>query len=127
LSGAYALFAGEMAGMRHGCRCSDGGVEELCEENEMPGKSESEKWVETHYVDVISHFMCARRVLSVFDVPEIGEFTRENVLAWLDTRGSGEWIGLLPAEDFQAVCGDIEIPWAKEQSQAQFQNLWFKL
>jgi len=44
------------------------------------------------------------------------EFTRENVLAWMEEQTNTDWVGIHPIEDFHAVCGDIEIPWATEEA-----------
>ena len=43
----------------------------------------------------------------------IGEFTRENVAKYLEICSGPEG---LPIEDFHAVCGDIDIPWATEEA-----------
>ena len=65
------------------------------------------------YIDVLStHVNFGRHELSSFDLWAIGEFTRENIASWLD-RGHGlSWVGIYGWEDFHAVCGDIDIPWA---------------
>ena len=69
----------------------------------------------------------ATRELSNDDLREIGPFTRANVSAFLDGKMDSnracrrafewaDWIEILPAVDFHAVCGDIDIPWATEKS-----------
>jgi hypothetical protein len=56
------------------------------------------------------------------DLHEIGEFTRENVSRWMDSSHSRSVfeVGVYGYEDFHAVCGDIDIPWAKERSRLHF-------
>jgi len=70
------------------------------------------------------------------DLREIGEFTRENIVKWLDSSHSRAvfkvgWmesphahslfqVNIYGYEDFHAVCGDIDIPWAKEESRLHF-------
>ena len=50
--------------------------------------------------------------LSDYDLENIGEFTRENVEAWLCTH-SGDFQSV---EDFCAVCGDTVLDWKSEES-----------
>jgi hypothetical protein len=63
------------------------------------------------------------RALNGSELQEIGEFTRENVLkwlkAWLRADCNGVFWGALDYfedDDFHAVCGDIDIPWANEDT-----------
>ena len=59
------------------------------------------------------------------DLHRIGEFTRENVAAqiaaWIE-RGPIEF-GLYGCDDFHAVCGDVEIPWATEEAK----EIWMRV
>ena len=48
----------------------------------------------------------------------IGDFTRENIAKWL-SRGNGG-TGIYGWEDFHAVCGGIDIPWATEDGKNGF-------
>ena len=59
------------------------------------------------------------------DLKDIGAFTRQNVERWLiggyNLRPSYiEILNMMPGpiKDFHAVCGDIDIPWAKEESKS---------
>ena len=54
--------------------------------------------------------------LTDYELREIGDFTRENVLKWMDSHQGVDWVDILPVKDFRAVCGDIDIPWATEKS-----------
>jgi len=85
------------------------------------------------YIDILrGDIMCwNHHRLSERDLQFIGEFTRENISRWLD-RGTDEStesfhfdLGVYGWGDFHAVCGDIEIPWAKEESRLRFAN-WGK-
>ena len=67
----------------------------------------------------------ADREISDDALRRIGPFTRENVLRWYTSLSEEwdpverfDWIGVLPIEDFHAVCGDIDIPWATEEGRA---------
>jgi hypothetical protein len=51
----------------------------------------------------------------VWQVLEIGKFTRKNVAKWLEIVSGPE---CRPIEDFHAVCDDIDIPWATERGKA---------
>jgi hypothetical protein len=57
-----------------------------------------------------------RYELSVYDLENIGDFTRENVDAWLGTH-AGDFQSVA---DFHAVCGDAEIPWESEESELAY-------
>ena len=61
-----------------------------------------------------------RYYLSQTELREIGDFTRENVQKWMDTHTDVDWIGILPTKDFHAICGDIDIPWATEESRQRW-------
>lgn len=56
------------------------------------------------------------------ELRDIGEFTRENILEWMDRQGDPRWLGVCPPKDFHAVCGDIDIPWSKEESREWFEK-----
>lgn len=68
------------------------------------------------YIEILGAVTMWRRGLTNSDLRQIGEFTRENVLEWMESHTDTDWVGTLPVEDFHAVCGDIDIPWAKEES-----------
>jgi hypothetical protein len=68
------------------------------------------------YLKILGPEVIYGRVLDKADLCFIGEFTRENISAWLD-RGPFLEASLYGHEDFHAVCGDIDIPWAKEDSE----------
>ena len=61
-------------------------------------------------------YFCTRYALQPVDLAFIGDFTRENVLKWLNWRltRTPDESNLLPVDDFHARCGNIEIPWATE-------------
>jgi hypothetical protein len=73
-----------------------------------------------HYIEFIGAVVCGRRELC----PPIREFTRENVLAWMERQGGFDWLGILPIEDFHAVCGDMDIPWATEAARFHWTRLF---
>ena len=61
--------------------------------------------------------------LTDYELREIGDFTRENVLKWMDSHTDVGWVDILPVKDFHAVCGDIDIPWATEGSKELWNTL----
>jgi hypothetical protein len=63
------------------------------------------------YIEIVGAFVNYRHALSKADLSSIGEFTRENISRWLDGGGFFE-AGVYGHEDFHAVCGDKDIPWA---------------
>ena len=67
------------------------------------------------YIEVVGGIGIWLRELASWNLREIGEFTRENVLRWMESHTGPEWVGVLPVEDFHAVCGDIDIPWSTEK------------
>ena len=89
------------------------------------------------YIEIASEHTMMRFDLDDFDLWAIGgsyvsvqaefarekmarrEFTRENIAAWLDRGGRFE-IGVYGWEDFHAVCGDIDIPWATKEGRLCF-------
>ena len=64
-----------------------------------------------------------RHHLSDFDLVEIGEFTRGNILRWFE-KGirTPDPIEAAMPEDFHAVCGEIDIPWDKEESRLAWER-----
>jgi len=72
--------------------------------------------MERAYIEIMGAVMLTRCELTLSDLREIGEFTRENVLAWMESRTSPDWVGVLHVQDFHAVCGHIDIPWATEEA-----------
>ncbi|HXP43102.1 MAG TPA: hypothetical protein VN833_22815 [Candidatus Acidoferrales bacterium] len=75
---------------------------------------------ERPYVEIVGGIGLFRHELSEADLSSIGEFTRENVLRWMNNHRGPDWVGILPIEDFHAVCGDIDIPWATEQARLDY-------
>jgi hypothetical protein len=76
------------------------------------------------YIDFVGAILGAGTFgLSDDELRAIGDFTRENVLGWMECHGSPDWVGILPIKDFHAVCGDIDIPWAT----AEYQKIWVSL
>jgi hypothetical protein len=73
------------------------------------------------YIEIVSEHVQGRFKLTAFELTFIGEFTRKNIAAWLD-RGNclGGYGGMYGWEDFHAVCGDVDIPWAKEENRFTF-------
>ena len=77
------------------------------------------------YVEAIGGFTMWRVAIRKFELWLIGEFTRENVKAFLDRRArcAEDPIGADEAVDFHAVCGDVEIPWEREGSEISFKSV----
>jgi hypothetical protein len=67
------------------------------------------------YIEIVATVCSWRFDLDPFDLWTIGEFTREDISSWLDKCPRFE-IGVYGYEDFHAVCGDIDIPWATEEA-----------
>jgi hypothetical protein len=72
--------------------------------------------LERPYIEIVGGIGLFRPQLDKADLDCIGEFTRENVLTWMNSHRGPDWVGILPVEDFHAVCGDIDIPWATEEA-----------
>lgn len=68
------------------------------------------------YIEILGAVAKSWRELNKAALCSIGEFTRDNISNWMEHQRNPNWFGLLPVEDFHAVCGDIDIPWAKEES-----------
>jgi hypothetical protein len=58
----------------------------------------------------------------VREMDKKGGFTRENVLWWAEHRPTRGEYEDLPLMDSHAACGDIEIPWAKEESRLAWEE-----
>ncbi len=71
-----------------------------------------------NYIEILGAIGLWRRELSKADLCSIGEFTRDNVLAWMERQTGTDWVGILHVEDFHAVCGDVDIPWATEEARS---------
>ena len=69
------------------------------------------KLSEMPYIEIVSEHVLYR--VELWGPPNLGKFTRENVARWLDKTGDYA-VGIYGWEDFHAVCGDIDIPWATE-------------
>jgi len=74
----------------------------------------SEKPVAGAYIEYLGGIVVSLYELTASELCEIGEFTRENIVKWFESHRGPDWVGVLPVEDFHAVCGDIDIPWATE-------------
>ena len=70
------------------------------------------------YIEIVGeHYSCMRHELTAFDLWAIGEFTRENIASWLKIGNCLDgWTGIYGYEDFHAVCGDTDVPWATERA-----------
>jgi hypothetical protein len=79
------------------------------------------------YIEILGAVVKWRHELSKADLCFIGEFTRENISSWLD-RGNTFEVGVYGYEDFHAVCGDIDIPWATEEARLCYSEKlpWWK-
>src|SRR5690349_9561130 len=75
------------------------------------------------YIDYVGAVAVSRYELDDNELRDIGKFTRENVAAWLDGHTTPDWVGILPVEDFHAVCGETDIPWATEEAKRVFQRV----
>lgn len=64
------------------------------------------------YIDYLGFIAIGRHGLDDDELREIGTFTRRNILRWMESHKGPDWVGILPVQDFCAVCGDISIPWA---------------
>jgi len=82
-----------------------------------------EKAVPGAYIEIINVYSVATIPLTARDLLEIGSFTRENILAWMGRQRTPDWAEVLPATDFHAVCGDIDIPWAHEGSKVEWDTI----
>ena len=70
------------------------------------------------YIEIAGTTGSLRYEFHDYELRSIGEFTRENILRWLENSYiANSVVGLLPVRDFHAVCGDIEIPWATKEKE----------
>jgi hypothetical protein len=74
------------------------------------------------YIEIVGAVARYGFELTDNDLREIGEFTRENVFKWMKSSHSPSVfeVGVYGCEDFHAVCGDLDIPWATEESKLYF-------
>lgn len=83
--------------------------------------------IERNWIEIIGTIWmpaatCAqRKELSRYDIENIGEPTRENVEQWLTTH-SGDFQSV---QDFRAVIGETEIPWANEESEFTYNDCMY--
>lgn len=56
-----------------------------------------------------------------YDLENIGEFDRDSVEQWLGTHG-GDFQSV---KDFHAVCGDVDIPFASEESELEYMDCMY--
>jgi hypothetical protein len=74
------------------------------------------------YIEIVSTHVKTRFELDAFDLWAIGEFTRENIESWLKRGNCRFEVGVYRCEDFHTVCGDMDIPWATEESRHSYQR-----
>jgi hypothetical protein len=79
--------------------------------------------LERPYVEIVGDIGLFRCELNKADLCFIGEFTRFNVSRWMYNHTGPDWVGILPVEDFHAVCGDIDIPWATEKARLCWEHV----
>ena len=83
---------------------------------------ERQEAMENIYIEMVSEISLGRHELSDIDLRQIGEFTRENILTWVNKR-ERDWADYGDTLDFHVVCGGVEtIPWADEKHR----ELWAK-
>jgi hypothetical protein len=68
------------------------------------------------YIEIVATVCSWQFELHPADLCGIGEFTRENIAGWLDRGHSRFEVGVYGYEDFHAICGDKDIPWATEEA-----------
>ena len=76
--------------------------------------------------EVPDDHLMAQHALTDKELREIGKFTRENVLRWMESHKGVDWFDILtwgPIHDFHAVCGDVDIPWAAEESRRTYESV----
>ena len=86
--------------------------------------------VEKNWIDIVGGIWmpygmtCAMtKDLSVYDLENIGEPTRDNVEQWLACN-AGDFSSI---HDFHAVIGETEIPWDSEDSEITFNNCMYPM
>ena len=67
------------------------------------------------YIEIVGAIGLWRYDLTDSELRAIGRFTRGNITMWFDSHTDPTWVGILPIQDFHAVCGDINIPWATKE------------
>jgi len=75
------------------------------------------------YIEYVGATACGRYYPNEDELRAIGDFTRENILRWMDSHTRPDWVGIVPVEDFHAVCDDIDIPWATVEGK----KIWDKI
>ena len=75
------------------------------------------------YIEIVAEFVAWRHELAKRELCSIGDFTRENIARWLDSRGAPFEIGVYGWKDFHAVCDDVEIPWATEAGREEYRRI----
>lgn len=78
------------------------------------------------YIEIMSTVCMWEFRLDDFDLRAIGEFTRENIAAWLNRGNCRFEIGVYGYEDFHAVCGDIDIPWATKEAKVCWEIVYVR-
>lgn len=79
------------------------------------------------WIEFMSEGRCGRHELQAHELPQIGAFTRENVVTWMDSHTEATWVGITPVMDIHAVCGEIDIPWATEEARLMWAKLFDKV
>lgn len=80
--------------------------------------------IERNWIEVIGRIwmpatICAQRIdLGKYEMDNIGEPTRENVMNWLGSH-AGDFQSI---KDFHAIIGDVEIPWENEESECVYSD-----
>jgi len=74
------------------------------------------------YIDIVCQHAAFRHYLTDADLQEIGEFTRENVIRFSNSRNRPYgWAEYTPVLDIHAVYDDVEIPWADKDIQEKWE------
>jgi hypothetical protein len=80
--------------------------------------------IERNWIDVLGVIWmpaatCGQRItLSAYDIANIGEPTRDNVLDWLGSH-AGDFQSIT---DFHAVIGELELPWESEDNEYTYHD-----
>jgi hypothetical protein len=77
------------------------------------------------YIEIVGGFTKRSWELNEWNLRGIGEFTRENIQRWLERRYATSRPDPMASDilgDFHAVCGDINIPWATEDSKSIYET-----
>jgi hypothetical protein len=78
--------------------------------------------IRSAYIEILGAVVVYRQELTNSDLSAIGEFTKENILRWIEYHLGNALIGILPVEDFHAVSGDVDLPWATKRNENYFLN-----